>query len=301
MSEKPAKHRSLSKAATGTASERRSSRGESPGKYNTLLSRGDDEVSLVDLWLIFVRRRWLILGVFLVTLLASILLNLAQSPIYQARGVVQIGKLADLGMIEQPAVAVLRLQESFVVSANEVSPGIIAIEARADSPNGAQELVNKAANHLIDGHSVLYEQIRSDREARMQSIDAEIQSLEARIAQLEGVSPGAETREAVAISAIMQGDFIATAADLRVRRAALATSLSPIQSFPTRFMREPALPAPTQPALALYMFIGLGIGLVFGAIAALAVEFIVKAHEEVEQRRFGLVNNGDLTERSGEE
>ena len=80
----------------------------------------DDEISLIDLWNVLVRRRWLIAGVTLLCLLVAGLYTTLVTPVYESRSVLLVGKVASIGPVEDPNEMTLRLREAYRVDDDTV-------------------------------------------------------------------------------------------------------------------------------------------------------------------------------------
>ena len=72
--------------------------------------RAAGEVSLGNVWLLFVRRRNLIVTVFVLSVLTTGAIVLLTAPVFESRAVIQVGVISDVGPLESPADLVQRLK-----------------------------------------------------------------------------------------------------------------------------------------------------------------------------------------------
>lgn len=77
--------------------------------------RAAGEVSLGDVWLLFVRRRNLIVTVFVLSVLTTGAIVLLTAPVFESRAVIQVGVISDVGPLESTADLVQRLKGVYQV------------------------------------------------------------------------------------------------------------------------------------------------------------------------------------------
>ena len=73
------------------------------GAYN------EDEISLVDLWLVMVRRKWLIMGIAFLCLALGVASALMREPVYGFTTVVELGRMGDAKPVEATDSAAARI------------------------------------------------------------------------------------------------------------------------------------------------------------------------------------------------
>lgn len=77
----------------------------------------DDEISLIDLWIILIRRKWVIAGVLLLCVLLGLAWVLLKPPTYQYGTTIQIGQVFagdDLQPIEAVGSVLAKIQETYI-------------------------------------------------------------------------------------------------------------------------------------------------------------------------------------------
>lgn len=108
----------------------------------------EDEISLIDLWLMLLRHKRLIAGVFAAVLALGVLAALAKPTVYAFTTTIQIARSSD-GPIEQPETLLAKLNESyipFVIQENlGAQPGANAPRISAKIPKGSDIIVMESA------------------------------------------------------------------------------------------------------------------------------------------------------------
>lgn len=160
----------------------------------------DDEISLIDLWIILVRRKWTIAGVLLLCVLLGLAWVLVKPPRYQYETTIQIGEVLSgdaLQPIEPVGAVLAKIQETYIPLART---RLLAADAqggfklKARSPQGSALIVvsgegapAQQSTYLGLLHDVL-QQIQTDLSPRFkaarQATERERESTESRLQQL---------------------------------------------------------------------------------------------------------------------
>ena len=161
----------------------------------------DDEISLIDLWIVLVRRKWVIAGVLLLCILLGLGWVLLKPPTYQYESAIQIGQVITDGSLQPiaPVESVLAtIQETYIplarsrlLSADEV--GGFKLDAR--SPSGSELIVMSGEGAPAQQHKYLQllqsviEQVRASQlsrfEAAREAVERERGSAESQLEQLK--------------------------------------------------------------------------------------------------------------------
>ncbi len=116
---------------------------ELPSRYE------EDEISLVDLWLVLVRRRLIIVAAVLACILAGLLFALLQPPLYAFTTTIQIGRIVELpGLLESTETVAVKLNEGYIPKVlaayvNEADDRT-ALKIEASSPKQSQMVLIKS-------------------------------------------------------------------------------------------------------------------------------------------------------------
>lgn len=248
-----------------------------------------DEISLFDLWDILVQRRWWIVGVWALTLLAAVAYLLVTKPVFESRAVVQIGQVAG-DLIVPPAALVLELRERhqigepgrelpYLQSAKKEGDDAVVLVAEAHTASAAQEFLLKAVQEIVGHQQQRYEAGERLQEAALAAAAAQIEDLNQQARRFSEMTDSVTIDEAVKALLILQRSTLQTdLTKLHQQRFELQSNLSPLKSYPSRLVREPTLAEKASaPKRGLILALALVLGGMLGGMAAFFVEFLNKA------------------------
>lgn len=231
----------------------------------------DDEISLVDLAAVFVRRRFVFYIVFAVVTLAGLAYALVASDKYEYVSLIEVAKLGNGKPVEQPPTVIATIENRWLPEVgarfraeNEVKlpfdvsashpeqTSLIRLGSEAEQEN--TDLVNKI-------HTVLIENIKQHQNGLLK---AEEKSLQRQIESLDKVIQALEGQQDV-------GEALASAIEKRVSLESELERLKPVDELVVS--RQSAdKTAPRRALIVVIAGILAGIG---GVIAAFLAEFIV--------------------------
>jgi len=160
----------------------------------------DDEISLIDLWLVLVRRKWWVIGVAVAVTGLSLVYAAMQTDVYEYRQAVEIGSRIVDGenrLIEEPSSVAANLNEGVIPSAtydwisqNPKAQGVPSIEASA--PQGARvvilksegaadrqeaiiELMENVSGRLVNDHRRVTETVSKEIAAELTPLENDIE------------------------------------------------------------------------------------------------------------------------------
>ena len=269
----------------------------------------DQEIDLVDLWLVLRRRRAVFFGIVLAALATAIALIIFMPPVYESRAVLQIGQVGGVGkeggamLVEPPGVLVERLNEEYrvndksegkrefpliaSVTLNKGQQDIVTITARAHSINDAQRYLTTVIGKVQREHEQWLQEAVKQQHTRLDVLGdrmtlshQHMQALNESIARLKVSDP---LQAAVLLQE--KSKFLQELPSMEQEQALLNLSLSRLQTVPTRFLREPTTPiSPERPRPVLYLSLALIIGVMFGAMAVFTTEFVTNARQRLRTR-----------------
>ena len=129
----------------------------------------EDEISLVDLWLVLVKRKLVLLGVVVACILAGLLYVVVVSPSYQYSTSIEIGTRlngTESSIMESPETVLAKIKESYIPMARQeyfmAHPelkSVIKIDARV--PKGSEIVVLSSKGFEDDGdiHKALQQSV----------------------------------------------------------------------------------------------------------------------------------------------
>jgi uncharacterized protein involved in exopolysaccharide biosynthesis len=264
--------------------------------------RERDGISLVDIWLVLLRRRITLLAIVFSTVAAAGAFSFVSKPIYESRAVLEIGKVGGLGGLEEVSAVVRWIREEYALDNPEghqhfpridsvdhspkTGQNILIITARDRSAEGAHSFVTGVAARLIGRHRKLYDEGRTAQEARLHELELEIVALKNQASLLGKLTKQLDDRGQAAVVAVELSGLLGTLSALRSQRTSLALALSAVQSYPTRLVGQP-IPAqkPVRPRPVLFLLVGVVAGLLLGLFAVFFAEIVSSARREMTVRQ----------------
>jgi len=260
----------------------------------------DDEISLIDLWNVLIRRKLLILALTILSVMAATLYSLVATPIYESQAVVLVGKTPATGPLENPDEMVQRLRQAYRVgddtegarampyvesiSLNKREADHVAtITARAETPQQASQFLQTVVDGLIQEHGVRFEQAAALLTSHLESLNSQTDAFQSQIALIQAEMD--QVREVnpvqASVLAVESGKLMAQLPELEQRRNQLQLDLLDSRSYASQLLRSPTVAAkPVQPRPKLYIAIALVLGVMLGVFAAFFAEFLTNARRE---------------------
>lgn len=258
-----------------------------------------DEISLVDLWLIFLKRKLLALAVFMAVMLLGASYLLVAKPVYLSRSVVAIGFMPDLSggdyvqskVIEEPQLLAKRLIEEYKVNdkdgqselpamysvAQDKKSGdrVIELSAKAHTAEEARNFLSPIALGIVSRHKEFYDQAYAELEKIFESrknilanVDKEADELQRHVDNLSKNSLDQVSPFYMKLSLLSQQKV-----DLLRQNDVLKANLE-VKYKPTEILREPTLSVKKhKPKVALVVAATFAIGVLLGVFFIFVAEF----------------------------
>lgn len=273
----------------------------------------DDEISLIDLWLVLVRHKWIVMGLAVVGLVAGLLVATLRQPVYTYTTTAEIGgwwqgsgaannfsPVASVAMINDILDGFAQNEESgfqFAVAKNGRSVSLT-------SKGGPELAASVAAAHeraiarLAEVHETLLDSAKHRIEGKLARAETRLARLEGEVRLLDRLTEAFEKNTLKLVDA-----EVATAPDSpllglserlfqaqeRQRRAqeereALLTEIDGLKlalksMAPTRQVAETARSGPAGPSNGVIVTLAAVLGLFAGIFGAFFFEFLRKARE----------------------
>ena len=265
----------------------------------------EDELNLIDLWLLLWRRKWLMLTVFLLSVVTAIIYTQSIQPVYISRAVLDIGQMVPLGLggdgsLESRDSLVQRLKEAYrvddgsegpvelprlkeVAALNKSSKNAVSLQAMGHSPAEAQNYLARVTQQILEQHRVIYARTQHERQQQITFIQQQQQWVTVQMLQVNNTLRALEKSNPAQASVL-----ILERARLQTQQAEMAEKISQLNlsmavpfSAPTTLMRHPTLPVSAfQPRPVLYLTLGALMGVILGLLIIFIVEFFVKVQEK---------------------
>jgi uncharacterized protein involved in exopolysaccharide biosynthesis len=243
----------------------------------------DDEISLLELWQILVKRWALVFLVFLGCILAGAAYAFFKPPVFEANATLRIGQIQSV-LLESPQELIARLVElgSGAVSASVArgANNLVSVVSRSGSAEEAAAALEQAVASVIRVHEGFYQQSTEPLRERVAQIDVQRQAVERELNDIDQLVRQIRGKEPVQASLlVMQRSPLGqTAQQLDAERLRLLQQLSPPQARPTELLGQIAMPArPVQPRKWLILAVAAVLGLMGGVMLAFVAEFVANA------------------------
>lgn len=263
----------------------------------------DEEISLVDMWLV-VRRRWVwVLASLLLGLFAAIAYITLTTPIYESRASVLIGRVADVGRVEDfsalavedfNALAVRLINQYGAGSSGDAEqrmprlkqateePGrnnILRLVTVGHSPEEATEFLSQIISNLMQRHEQIYRKAIDPLQRQLAAVDRQAALLAAQSMQLGELVGRLKESHPVQASlvGIERGRVQAELNELERYRVVLQQKTVQPHSRQTEVVAQAGIPrTPAAPRTVIALAIGIVFGLLLGLLAILLIEFAAK-------------------------
>lgn len=261
---------------------------------NEVYDGRSDEFTFFDLLNLLIKRRWIIIVITLFFLLMGLLYTLLSKKIYGCNVVIAMARIVPVGapdaplFVTPPEVLAHKLMSrqrivnhervAWVSDANVLSVGtersnLIRVDVHGGSTKSAEKFAANIAKDLLSSQNAIIERRKSHLESYLGQLIADLKSTESLLTQARGKM----TPEERDVRARLIAAKVKIQANMEMTRRELSTAhlnAAEILSGPTS-SAEPVLPK-TKIILIATLFLGL----LFGVVSALFVEFLAAAKRE---------------------
>jgi uncharacterized protein involved in exopolysaccharide biosynthesis len=259
-------------------------------------SAGENQVDLVEIWGILVRRRYWILGAVLLAVALATAYVVLTAPVFESRAKIEIGQVSALDepMAFEPAeVLATRLLARYGPIAPDASlrphphltqaslekgtSAVIELVAQGDAREDPADLLKTIYREVSEAHREIYERNLGALKDRLRQLDDQRGELRLHLQEMTNLLDALKARDPVQASLLMleRGRVLMSLGDLEAQRPRLVQHLAEPLSRPTRLLNEIAGSAePSEPRRAAAFMLALVVGLVAGILFALFVEFL---------------------------
>lgn len=257
----------------------------------------DDEISLIELWQILVRRKALILIFFAACLVGGAAFAFLKAPVYEASVKLRIGQVQGNGGLLENAEELssrilaqygeevaegIKRERPFITKAS-VQKGVtttVQLTAEGDSPEDAARLLDDVAKGVQKAHTIMFEDNLKPIAERLKSLDEQRTALQQQYADLTQLAEKLKDRDSVQASLVMieRGPITTAINQQDAERLRLSQQVTPPQTRPTELIGEITAPAkPSKPKKALVLALAAVLGMMGGVMLAFVTEFVAKA------------------------
>ncbi|WP_027371384.1 Wzz/FepE/Etk N-terminal domain-containing protein [Desulfovermiculus halophilus] len=277
---------------------------------------GDDEISLVDLWLILTRRKWTIVGITVLCLALGLAYALIKSETFEYRTGIELARVhggpgsGGLELVFPKDESVVMLQDLLIPQARENIFGkeegqrfkvevnkeasdntvLLKTEAESQDRKKVEKLHQSIADALAKRHvTELQKKIKlyiSPFQSRVELLNEQIDTLEQQLKEMSEHSYSAQNENSLVIAQQM-GDIREELASVRVQRSNEKSAVETIReaSHPTRvsFLASESY-EPVGMGNAVIVALSLVVGVILGVFAAFFRQFLANVRAASSQR-----------------
>ena len=255
----------------------------------------DDEISLVDLWLI-IRRRWLLLLAGLVIGLSGAIAYIVLTvPIYESRATLRVGNAPNLAAVEDLGVLSVELSDEYGPDAADGAQhrtpylskkdikfknNILELAAIGRSPEEARDFLAQIAAKTLQRHEQFYTSAIDPLRRRLTAVDGQIGLLTTQLKELSDLVARLKESNPVQASlvAIERGHLLKNLDELERDRVSLQQQVARPYVNPSQIIARPELPeGPVSPRRFLAVVVGIVFGLMLGLVFIFLRQFFEKA------------------------
>lgn len=256
----------------------------------------DDEISLLELWQILVKRKALIVACFVLCLAGGAAFAFLKAPVYSADVSLRIGQIGSVGLLENAEELAARIlaqygedvadgierERPFITEAS-VQKGVITtlqLAAEGDTPEDAVRILRDVVADVQKAHTAMYADNVKPITERLNSLTEQRQALDQQYADITKLVEQLKDRDSVQASLVMleRAPITYSLNQLDTERLRLSQQLTAPQTRPTELIGEITAPSkPSKPKKALVLALAAVLGMMGGVILAFVAEFIAKA------------------------
>lgn len=260
-----------------------------------------DEISILELWQILVRRKAIILLCFVICLAAGAAFAFLTPPVFEARVKLRIGQVQGAAQLENPDELATRLIANFGEAAadggrrepawltraavQKNATSIIELVTEGASPADAADLLTRVLADVQKAHGEMYQRNLGLLNERLQSLDQQRTALQQQYEVASRLVEQLRQRDAIQASLIMleRSRISAAISALDAEKPELMQKLFPPQTRLTEQLGEISAPGKAaRPNKGLILALAAMLGLMGGVMLAFVVEFAAKASTRTE-------------------
>ncbi len=264
-------------------------------------THADDEISLIELWQILVRRKAWIALCFALSIFGGTGFAFLKAPVYEASVKLRIGQVdvrqaAAPGLLEPAEELSSRLMARY---GEDVADGVkreppflkraaaqkgvastIDLVTEGDTPEDAAGLLGRVVDEIQKEHDLTFQQNLKFLAERLDHLNQQRAALEQQYKDATALLEQLRQRDAIQASLVMleRGRISTSISELDAEKPALTQRLSPPQTRPTELVGEITAPVrPASPRPPLVFSLAVVLGLIGGVALAFMAEFVANA------------------------
>lgn len=240
----------------------------------------DDEIRLIDLWRILTRRKVVVAGVFVATMLAAVAYLLLTPPIYESRVMVLVGQsgnpLEDLTVFGQRLLVEYPELDS-VESVKGGAKNVFTLTLRHQDKLLAEQHLQKIVEQVLSDHQVAFDKLQQPKRRRLESLEKQQDDHRRRLnelnRQIERLQPKDSTL--VMIFTLAKDNHLRWDQTFEQQIVSLRESLAEPNAIQTRLLgHQSTSNKPVEPKARTIMTLAAVLGMLLGIFVAFFYDII---------------------------
>lgn len=266
--------------------------------------RQQEEISIVDIWKIFLKRRALMFWSFIICIAGGAAYAFLKPPIYEVTAQLSIGQIQISSEksplpLEKPEELEYRLlsafgkkvaegverERPFLTKAGPRKGGSTTLEltVEGDTPDDAKELLNNIVKSVLENHLDIYKGNIDPLSGRIHNLAAQREALQQQYEDVSALSKKISEHDPVQASLLMleRGPLTQSLDQQDAERLRLTQQTLAPQTRPSTVLGEITAPIdPSHPKKALVLAVAAVLGLMTSIMLAFTAEFFSRAREQ---------------------
>lgn len=240
------------------------------------------EISLVDLYMILVRRRKIIIVTMVLVLLTAIVYLLLVTPVYEGKAVIQVGQVGQVGQIEDLGKLKVRLKIEYPsIERIDSQSNFVTITSYAHTKADIKQRLKKITEQLIKKHNIIYNTKMAGQQQKLEFLRKRIDDMHSEIEEFSKlINTLIRTEPSQATILVLEKNKLKQNLP-GLEEKAMNLNQSKMRSTRTKIFREPTvIDKPLKPKAKLIIALSIVLGLMAGIFFAFVIEFITKTRQK---------------------
>jgi uncharacterized protein involved in exopolysaccharide biosynthesis len=252
----------------------------------------DDEIDLLDLFLIIWRWKWAVLSIFILVLAGAGIYLTYAVPVYESKSRLMIGQVSEVGLLEDGEKLSARVEHlnknmssgSASLSSAQLERGsenIFEIIVQGENPSEVFELTRKISSQILRDHEKNFESLINPLNQKLRFVDTQTVAVKELLSNFDDTQKSYSAPKST-LAILEKSRLMTELAFLEEQKMDFAIRLNPVNTYPTFFLSEPGYPeTPVSPKPKLVMALSVVLGLMLGLFSAFIFEFIRNARQRI--------------------
>lgn len=269
-----------------------------------------NEINLVDLWMVLVRRKYIVLSALIIAVVLSAVYSRSIVPVYESRAVIRVGQIYHIAaidkveVIEDPSVLMARLETQL----GSLAPGkkypqiaielltkkiankavdnttMLAVSVRDRTAADAEHHLRALLDKILSEHAEIFNTAMDIKRQRSQSLTKRVEEIKTQITVLSRLvdSLRGGRPEQASILALEQSALLQNLPELESEAASLQLSLTKPRSQPSEYVALPVTSGkPIKTNARKIVALSIVFGLFAGVVGAFFVESLARVRRQM--------------------